>query len=36
MSSFRIRPIDASLAAQVRSTLRDPIYGLPVHVQPAT
>ena len=36
MSEFRIRPIDASLAATVRNTLLDPVYGLPLSVTPAT
>ncbi len=36
MSEFRIRSIDASLSAQVRGTLKDPVYGLPVSVEPAT
>ena len=36
MSLFRIRPIDESLAQRVRGTLQDPIYGLPVRVEPAT
>jgi hypothetical protein len=36
MSQFRIKPIDESLARRVRETLRDPIYGLPLHVEPAT
>ena len=36
MSSFRVKPIDASLARRVRETLRDPVYGLPVRVEPAT
>lgn len=35
-SEFRIHPIDESLALRVRETLRDPIYGLPVRVEPAT
>jgi hypothetical protein len=36
MAGFRIEPIDPSLAAAVRETLRDPIYGLPVRAEPAT
>jgi uncharacterized protein DUF1203 len=36
MSEFRIRPIDESLAQRVRESLKDPIYGLSVHVEPAT
>ena len=36
MSQFRVRPIDESLARRVRETMRDPVYGLPVRVEPAT
>ena len=36
MSQFRMKPIDESLARQVRETMRDPIYGLPVRAEPAT
>lgn len=36
MSQFRVKPIDESLAQRVRETLCDPIYGLPVRVEPAT
>ena len=36
MPKFRIRPIQESIAARVRETLRDPIYGLPVRIEPAT
>lgn len=36
MSQFRIKPLDESLARHVRETMRDPIYGLPVRVEPAT
>jgi len=36
MSQFRVRPIDESLARRVRETMRDPIYGLPVRIEPAT
>jgi len=36
MSQFRVKPIDESLARKVRGTMRDPIYGLSVHAEPAT
>jgi hypothetical protein len=36
MSQFRVKPIDQSLARRIRETLCDPIYGLPVQVEPAT
>ena len=36
MSEFCVKPIDEALAHAVRATLRDPIYDLPLHVEPAT
>jgi uncharacterized protein DUF1203 len=36
MTEYRVEPIDTALAQGVRETLKDPIYGLPVHVEPAT
>lgn len=36
MTEFRVEAIDTALAQQVRDTLKDPIYGLPVRIEPAT
>jgi hypothetical protein len=36
MSEFRVHPIDESLARRVRESRKDPIYGLPIRVEPAT
>ena len=36
MPAYNIRPIPQALAHSVRVTLRDPIYDLPVRIEPAT
>lgn len=36
MPEFHVIPIDETIARRVRETLKDPIYGLPVRVEPAT
>ncbi len=36
MTGFRVFPIDSSIANAVRTTLKSPQYGHPVHVEPAS
>jgi hypothetical protein len=36
MQEFQVLPIDRALGEWIRTNMRDPIYGLPVHAEPAT